>query len=121
MRWANYPALLKGSRQPSTSASYPKAWRVASEIRGWQVSWHPEGVLMTTPKAVELREVLYRMAAWDTSNSRRRYKLFAEIHNTVKNKHQRVSKASQQIKPRSDFVSLANLFCGFIFSLTALL
>ena len=101
----NYP-LLKGSQTNLYKCFLPQAWRVASS-RGVQGFLHPEGVY-DDPKGGTLRETLYR---WLRGHFQfeNEYKLFAEIHNTVKysvNVYRKPLADSSQIR----FVSLANLF-----------
>ncbi|APD47026.1 MULTISPECIES: Eco57I restriction-modification methylase domain-containing protein [unclassified Synechococcus] len=103
----NYP-LLKGSQTNLYKCFLPQAWRVASD-QGVQGFLHPEGVY-DDPKGGELREVLYR---WLRGHFQfeNEYKLFAEIHNTVKysiNVYQKQAADQTQIR----FVSLANLFAA---------
>ena len=76
----NYP-LLKGSQTNLYKCFLPQAWRVASG-HGAQGFLHPEGVY-DDPKGGALREELY---PWLKCHFQfeNEYKLFAEIHNTVK-------------------------------------
>lgn len=102
---ANYP-LLKGSQTNLFKCFLPQAWRVASG-QGVQGFLHPEGVY-DDPKGGALREVLYR---WLRGHFQfeNEYKLFAEIHNTIKysiNVYSNPMANQDQIR----FVSLANLF-----------
>ncbi|MCP9831871.1 hypothetical protein KBZ14_06060 [Synechococcus sp. HJ21-Hayes] len=101
----NYP-LLKGSQTNLFKCFLPQAWRVAS-FQGVQGFLHPEGVY-DDPKGGELREVLY---SWLRCHFQfeNEYKLFAEIHNTVKysiNVYQNPAQRSRHIR----FVSIANVF-----------
>jgi len=103
--FANYP-LLVGSKANLFKCFLPQAWRVASG-QGVQGFLHPEGVY-DDPKGGDLREVLYR---WLRGHFQfeNEYKLFAEIHNTVKysiNVYRKPLASQDQIR----FVSLANLF-----------
>jgi len=104
---ANYP-LLKGSQTNLFKCFLPQAWRVASG-KGVQGFLHPEGVY-DDPKGGALREVLYR---WLRGHFQfeNEYKLFSEVHNTVKFSINVYAKPrDQQVSAR--FVSLANLFAG---------
>jgi hypothetical protein len=101
----NYP-LLKGNQTNLYKCFLPQAWRVASG-HGVQGFLHPEGVY-DDPKGGPLREFLFR---WLRGHFQfeNEYKLFAEIHNTVKysiNVYRQPLPGPGQIR----FVSLANLF-----------
>jgi len=104
---ANYP-LLKGSQTNLFKCFLPQAWRVASG-QGVQGFLHPEGVY-DDPKGGALREVLYRRLKGHFQFENE-YKLFAEIHNTVKfsiNTYMSPERSSTVIR----FVSLSNLFAA---------
>ena len=101
----NYP-LLKGSQTNLYKCFLPQAWRISS-AHGVQGFLHPEGVY-DDPKGGALREVLYQ---WLKGHFQfeNEYKLFGEVHNTVKfsaNVYAKPGSGQEDIK----FVSLANLF-----------
>ena len=98
--------LLKGSPSNLYKCFLPQAWRVASE-QGTQGFLHPEGVY-DDPKGGALRKALYQ---WLKGHFQfeNEYKLFAEIHNTVKfsiNVYRRPRAQSTRVQ----FISVANLF-----------
>jgi hypothetical protein len=101
----NYP-LLKGSQTNLYKCFLPQAWRVASG-QGCQGFLHPEGVY-DDPKGGALREVLYQ---WLRGHFQfeNEYKLFSEIHNTVKYSVNVYRKPDGESRPIR-FVSVANLF-----------
>lgn len=102
---ANYP-LLKGSQTNLYKCFLPQAWRVASG-QGVQGFLHPEGVY-DDPKGGALRKVLYQ---WLRGHFQfeNEYKLFSEIHNTVKYSVNVYRKPDGESRPIR-FVSVANLF-----------
>jgi hypothetical protein len=98
--------LLKGSQTNLYKCFLPQAWRVTSR-QGVEGFLHPEGVY-DDPKGGALRKVLYR---WLRGHFQfeNEYKLFAEIHNTIKysiNIHRRSLPEQGEIR----FITLANLF-----------
>ena len=103
----NYP-LLVGSQTNLFKCFLPQAWRIASS-QGVQGFLHPEGVY-DDPKGRSLREVLYQ---WLRGHFQfeNEYKLFGEVHNTVKFSINVYAKPQgQHFSAR--FISLANLFAA---------
>jgi hypothetical protein len=98
--------LLKGSQPNLYKCFLPQAWRVCSR-EGVQGFLHPEGVY-DDPKGGALRVVLYLWlrAHFQFENE---YKLFAEIHNTVKYSIN-VYANPWRGRGRIQFISLSNLF-----------
>ena len=101
----NYP-LLVGSKANLFKCFLPQAWRVASGD-GLQGFLHPEGVY-DDPNGGALREELYQ---WLRGHFQfeNEYKLFAEIHNTVKFSINIYRRPKSRPSP-VDFKSVANLF-----------
>jgi hypothetical protein len=103
----NYP-LLKGSKANLYKCFLPQAWRIASQ-NGAQGFLHPEGIY-DDPKGGRMRQTLY---SWLKGHYQfeNEYKLFPEIHNTVKygvNIYRRPSSIGTNV----GFHSIANLFAA---------
>jgi hypothetical protein len=102
----NYP-LLKRSQTNLYKCFLPQAWRVSSK-QGVQGFLHPEGVY-DDPKGGELREILYRWLRYHFQFENE-YKLFAEIHNTVKYSINVYRRPLPGNAIQVQFDSLSNLF-----------